>query len=754
MSFELREDGLDLERVAQQESLFTVANGHVGVRGTLDEGEPVGLAGTYLSGFHETRPLPYAESAYGNPEEGEVVVSVQDGTLLRLLVDDELFDVRYGELLAHERVLDMRAGTLCRATHWRSPAGKEVKVRSTRLVSFTQRAIMAIEYTVEAVGSDLRVVLQSELSAASDASHLASDDPRAAAHIEDPLVGEDHYMEQSMAMLVHRARRSGLRVAAAMDHEAEGETDVSEDAARLIMASTLAEGDTLRIVKYVAYAWSSSRSPSSLRAQVRGSVAEARHSGWHGLLEQQRDYLDAFWERADVEIDGDDELQLAVRYGLFGVLQASARAERRAIGAKGLTGTGYDGHAFWDTEAYVLPVLTYVAPEAAADALRWRSSTLEEAQDRARQLTLAGAAFPWRTIAGRECSGYWPAGTAAFHVNAAIAGSAARLAHVTEDEHFRDEVLRPLVSETARLWMALGHHDEEGDFHIPGVTGPDEYSALADDNVYTNLMAARNLRVAAEHGDADEDERKSWAAAADAMSVPYARGAGVYEQSANFLRHDVWDFAGTKADQYPLLLHFPYFDLYRKQVIKQADLVMALWTCGDQFTPEEKARAFSYYEALTVRDSSLSACVQAIVAAETGHTELAYDYLGEAALVDLRDTHHNTKDGLHIASLAGTWLALVAGFGGFRDFDGVLSFRPRRTPRLKRLSFRLFVRGTILCVTIARNQATYHGPGLTIMHEHEKIELGDDPVTRDLEDVDAPDPVRQPEGREPVRRRP
>jgi alpha,alpha-trehalose phosphorylase len=747
----LCETGVDVDALNRAESLFALGNGHVGVRGTLDEGDPVGLAGTYLSGFHETRELPYAESAYGNPEEGEVVVPVHDGSLVRLLVDDELFDVRYGELLAHERVLDLRTGTLERSAHWRSPAGREVRVRSTRLVSFTQRAILAIRYEVEAVGAPVRVVVQSELAADSDVAHL-SDDPRAAAHVDHPLVAEEHHADESMVLLVHRARRSGLRAAAAADHDLGGDVDIGPVAGRLTIADDLGAGQTLCLVKYVAYAWSGQRSVASLRAQVRGSLAEARHTGWDGLLAQQREYLDDFWARADVELDGDDELQLAVRYGLFGVLQAGARAERRAIGAKGLTGTGYDGHAFWDTEAYVLPVLTYTAPEAAADALRWRASTLDDARARAQQLTLAGAAFPWRTIAGRECSGYWPAGTAAFHVNAAIAGAAMRQWRATGDERFRDEVAAPLVMETARLWLALGHHDEEGAFHIPGVTGPDEYSALADDNVYTNLMAAANLRAAVELGCGDEPERRAWTAAADAMTIPFSAAAGVHEQAAGFLSHDVWDFEGTRPEQYPLLLHFPYFDLYRKQVVKQADLVMALWTRGDAFSAEEKARAFAVYEPLTVRDSSLSACVQAIVAAETGHLQLAYDYLGEAALMDLHDLEHNTGDGLHGASLAGGWLALVAGFGGFRDHGGKLAFAPRAAPHVSRLCFRLFVRGTTLVVTIADGQATYAGEGLTVFHEGEELTLGADPVARPLAQLEPPPAVKQPARRAPRRR--
>src|SRR5206468_6722837 len=255
-------------------------------------------------------------------------------------------------------------------------------------------------------------------------------------------------------------------------------------------------GQRLRVVKFLAYGWSSQRSLPALRDQVVAALAEARHTGWDGLLAAQRDYLADFWEHADVELDGDTELQQAVRFGLFHTLQAGARAEQRAIPAKGLTGPGYDGHTFWDTERFVLPALTYTAPRAAADALRWRHATLDLARERAAQLGLRGAAFPWRTIRGQESSGYWPAGTAGFHIAAAIADAVARYQSAVEDEEFEREVGIELLVETARLWRSLGHHDGEGRFRIDGVTGPDEYSSIADNNVYTNLMAERNLREA------------------------------------------------------------------------------------------------------------------------------------------------------------------------------------------------------------------------------------------------------------------
>ena len=488
----------------------------------------------------------------------------------------------------------------------------------------------------------------------------------------------------------------------------------------MTVAADLAPGQRLRVVKFLAYAWSSRRSQPALRDEVVAALAEARHTGWDGLVAGQRAYLDAFWDGADVELDGDPELQQAMRFGLFHTLQAGARAEQRAIAAKGLTGPGYDGHTFWDSERFILPVLTYTAPSAAADALRWRHATLDLARERAAQLGLAGAAFPWRTIRGHECSGYWPAGTAAFHIDGDIADAVIRYQAATGDEAFEREVGLELLVETARLWRSLGHHDPQGRFRIDGVTGPDEYSAIADNNVYTNLLAQRNLRAAAEavarhprHAaalGADPEEAAAWRDAARDMVIPWDEALGVHPQSEGFTSHQVWDFEHTRPDQYPLLLHFPYFDLYRKQVVKQADLVLALHVCGDAFSDEEKARNFAYYEALTVRDSSLSACTQAVVAAEVGHLELAYDYFGEAALIDLHDLAQNTVDGLHIASLAGALIAAVAGFGGMRDHGGKLSFAPRLPPRLERLAFRLLVRGRRLRVEATKTQRDLHAP--------------------------------------------
>lgn len=762
------EERLKLEVLAQSESVFALSNGHIGLRGNLDEGEPFGLPGTYLNGFYETRPLPYAEAGYGYPEDGQTVVNATNGKLIRLLVDDEPFDIRYGELLAHTRRLDLRSGLLVRQVRWRSPSGREIEVNSTRLVSFVQRSVAAIRYEVKPLDDQpLRIVAQSEL-VANEPNAIKTRDPRAAAALEAPLEAEEQEVNNLRVVLVHRTSKSKLRMAAGMDHVVEkidgivAGAEAGPDLGRVWLTVELQPGQELCFTKFLAYGWSSRRSLPSVRDQVDAAVSSAKRTGWQRLAEQQREYLDQFWEHADVEIDGDGELQQAVRFALFHTLQAGARAERRAIPAKGLTGPGYDGHAFWDTETFVLPLLTYTQPTAAADALRWRHATLDLALERAKTLELKGAAFPWRTIRGQECSAYWPAGTAGFHVNADIADAVIRYVRATGDEEFEATTGLELLIHTARLWRSLGHHDHEGHFHIDGVTGPDEYSAIADDNVYTNLMAEQNLRhaalVASRHSDrarelgVDDEEIAAWRDAAAAIHIPYDERLRVHPQAEGFTKHKLFEFDGV---QYPLLLHVPYFRLYSTQVVKQADLVLALYTRGNQFSLEQKARDFAYYEPITVRDSSLSACAQAVIAAEVGHLDLAYDYFGEAARMDLGDLMDNTRDGLHIASLAGSWIAAVAGFGGMRDFGGDLSFRPRLPNALSRLEFRVRYRNSSIRVRVRHKDVTYElvdGEPLEIVHDDETI-IVDKPVTREWHVEDPGPEPKPPPGREPRHRR-
>ncbi|HXQ78556.1 MAG TPA: glycosyl hydrolase family 65 protein, partial [Gemmatimonadaceae bacterium] len=764
------ERGLHLDLLPQTESLFALSNGHIGLRGNLDEGEPHGMPGTYLNGYFEILPLPHAEAGYGYPEESQSLIDVTNGKIMRLLVDDEPFDIRYGTLTRHERVLDLRDGVLRRDVDWTSPAGQRVRVRTTRLVSFVQRSIAAIRYEVTALEQGARIVLQSSLVANEPLPERLRD-PRNAAALASPLVSEYHADDALDVSLGHHARASGLRVAAGLSHLIDASQDVATssesepDLARVSFSTELAPDETVTVVKLLAYGWSSQRSMPSLRDQVDAALHAARTTGWDRLATGQRAFLDDMWRRADIEIDGDPELQQAARFAIFHVMQSAARAEKRGIPAKGLTGRGYDGHTFWDMDSYTLPVLTYIAPDAARDAIEWRHTTLPMAKARAHELGLSGAAFPWRTIEGQECSGYWPASTAAFHVTGGIAEAVRRYVAATDDREFEQTIGLELLVETARLWIALGHYDAEGGFRIDGVTGPDEYSALGDNNTFTNLMAARNLSHAAAAAerhrdraadfDVDEDEVARWRAAADAIVVPFDTEVGVTAQCDGFTRYRRWDFAADPAGDEVLLMRYPYYRLYSSQVVKQADLVFALYLFGDRFSDEQKRRDFEYYEPMTVRDSSLSAPIQAIVAAEVGHLDLAYDYVKEAALIDLRDLSRNTSDGIHLAALSGVWLGVVAGFAGMRDHGDTLSFAPRLPRALKGISFQMMYRGRRIRIELTQDAARYvlvEGDPLAVSHDGSPFELSvDTPVTLACPEPVALEPVSPPPGREAVR---
>jgi alpha,alpha-trehalose phosphorylase len=354
------------------------------------------------------------------------------------------------------------------------------------------------------------------------------------------------------------------------------------------------------------------------------------------------------------------------------------------------------------------------------------------------------------------------------HVSADISNALARYTEVTGDLSVEIQGGLELLAETARLWISLGNFGRDGKWHIAGVTGPDEYTALVDDNIYTNLAAAHNLVAAADAAERHLDlaaqfgvtsgEIATWRAAAATVAVPYNEQLRVHEQNYGFTMLPEWDFEKWK-DKYPLLLHVPYFELYRRQVIKQADLELAMCMYGSVFSPDDKARNVDYYEQRTVRDSSLSANVQAVICAEVGHLELAYDYASEAAFIDLHDIHHNTRDGLHMASLAGAWVSLVVGFGGARDEGGKLQFRPQLPEAIDRLAVNLRWRGLKVKVDISREEATYSlrdGAEATLTLYHEGNEVTVQAGTAVSRPITPITPLlarpKQPVGREPVAR--
>ena len=756
----------------QTETLFSVGNGYLGMRGNFEEGRPVFQSGTYINGFHETWPIVYGEEAYGFAKTGQTIVNVPDARIIKLYIDDEPLFLPTADLLTFERVLDLKNGTLERELVWETPSGKVVNVKSVRLASFEHRHLAAISYEVTVLNAKAPMVISSQIVNPA-LSQAAGADPRRSRGLKEaPLSPDGQWRKDLRLVMAFRTRNSGMTLACGIDHVMETECPISSESqcdgqlGKVVFTIDALPKKPIRLLKYVSYHHSRGAPSAELADRANRTLDRSVRIGFSDLLASQRAFMDEFWRRGDVEVDSDPEItgehrgifQQAIRWNLFQILQATARAEGAGVPAKGLTGQAYEGQYFWDTEMYVLPFLIYTEPRIARNLLRFRHSMLGQARARARELHLQGAAFPWRTINGEEASAHYAAGTAQFHINADIMYALQKYVSASGDLDFLYNQGVEMLVETARMWTDLGFYNPKklNKFCIHSVTGPDEYTTVVDNNTFTNLMARENLRYAARTVEAlrrehrqlyenlvhktklEEQEIAAWSRAADNMFVPYDEPAGIHPQDEDFLEHEVWDFANTPPNKYPLLLHYHPLTIYRFQVIKQADIVLAMFLLGKEFTLEQKRRNFEYYDPLTTGDSSLSACIQSIVAAEIGRMDKALDYARYAILMDLADVGENVSDGCHIASMGGTWMVFVYGFAGMRDYDGHPSFRPQLPTALTRIRFRVRVRSRELVVTMERDSRTVtyelrKGPDLTITHCDELIPLAEgETVSREL----------------------
>ncbi len=753
--------------MAEGESIFSLANGYVGLRGTFEEAVQTWNRGAYLNGFYEERPIVYGERAYGFPEHGQTMLNVADGSKVLIRIDGEALNLAEGELLSYRRELDMREGLLRRRFHWRTPSGRELRFSFERLVSLSRRKAAALEIRIELVEGRGELSILSSLDGTA-INREESDDPRVGASLDEgALAYTGQKAEKGRLFIKGTTKSSGLSFAVAAEHRLEGVMQGSEEKLENVRevgirySASIEAGTPLLLHKYFAYDHRETAEDSGLYSSVTEEAEKLAEIGFSALKAEQREYLTEFWERADVEIDGDPALQQGIRFNIFHLLQSVGKDGKTSIAAKGLTGEGYEGHYFWDTEIYVLPFFIYTDPSIARKLLEYRHSILPRARERAEELTQRGALFPWRTINGKEASAYYPAGTAQYHIDADIAYGVKRYLNASGDDSFLPQAVEILI-ETARMWYDLGWFNSRrgGAFCIDGVTGPDEYTALVNNNYYTNIMAKDNLLFAEEtvrrfeekmpdewgrlreRLGFREEELAEWRRAAENMYLPYDRELGVHPQDDSFLNKEIWPIETIPEERRPLLLHYHPLVIYRKQVLKQADTVLALFLQGDRFGSAEKKRDFDYYDRLTTGDSSLSPCVQSIIAAEIGYEELAYSYFTRTARIDLDDVNGNVKDGLHTAAMAGTWAAIVHGFAGFRDYGGILRFSPQLPGRWNKLSFTLTIGDTLLEVTVTHNEVAYSlkvGEALRIMHRGKEhtVYSGSPLVFSDRPDLEA-----------------
>ena len=755
--------GFHPELLAQLETMLALGNGYLGMRGCPEEGGPNAENATLINGYYETHPIVYVEGAYGFARTGQTILSVTDSKIIKLFVDDEPFWLPNANLLKYERRLNMRSGTLDREILWEMPAGKQVLITSRRLVSFANRHVAAISYRVTLLNAAAPLMISSEMKANEPSASIDVNDPRQtrdfAGRVLHPRAS---YAKDRRIVLCHATEKSRLMLTCATDHSLDTscphahKVSYAEDFGRVAFTIDARPDCPIHLTKYMVYHTSPMASPEELCGRAEWTLDRVMTQGFEQLLASQEQYMEDFWRRSDVRVRDirEDrtkrstvEIQQAIRFNLFHILQASARAEDTGVPAKGVTGQAYEGHYFWDTEIYLLPFLIYTSPRIAKNLLTFRYNMLPQARARARELGHRGAMFPWRTISGEEASAYYAAGTAQYHINADIMYALRKYVQATGDEAFLRDCGAEMLVETARFWRSLGFYADarDGKFCINSVTGPDEYNTVVNNNAYTNLMARENLRYAAQTVEAlqaidpkaynelvhktvlDPSEVEGWIHAADSMYVPYDEKLKIIPQDDSFLDREPWDFRNTPREHYPLLLFYHPLNIYRMQVIKQADVVLAMFLLGDAFSLESKKRNFEFYDPLTTGDSSLSSCVEAIIAAQVGDTGKAIQYGVAALLMDLANVGGNVKDGCHIASMGGSWMMFTYGLGGMRDDDGTLSFWPRRAPEDNAiLRFPVSYRGQMLEVEISLEKVEYtlrEGGSLVIRHETEEIQL-------------------------------
>ncbi|UHQ21278.1 beta-phosphoglucomutase [Lysobacter sp. 5GHs7-4] len=754
----LRQDRYQPERRQRDASLFALANGSLGVRGGFEEGRGDG-DGCYLATVYEHNPIHYHERFRGFALSTDTRVPVADGKRIEVWLGDQRLDPETAEVLAFERELDLRSGALRRRMRLRGAQGATVEILAERVVPTNVHPgacdLLAIRYRVTSIDYSGPIALVSAIESGRQAA-AQGDDPRIGVSGSQGLLASGAHADASQARYAQRTRHGTGAVLCAQGHRLpDGGTALSFDAAKADETramqryrAQLQPGDSVVLEKFVAYA-SSAEAPG-LDARVDAALAAAVDAGYAAIAALQAGAVAEFWRDAELCIAGDAGSELALRFNLFHLWQSAGRDGVSGTAAKGLTGEGYEGHCFWDTEAFVLPVMAYTAPDVARAMLQARYRMLDAARAHAREMNhAAGALYPWRTIGGGECSAHYPSGSAAYHINAAIAYAIGLYLDASDDVDFLVDGGAQMLFETARIWPQVGHYNPRrgGAFCIHEVTGPDEYTAMVDNNYYTNRMAQQHLlravavweRLHAQRPEQaaalaaalglDADEVGNWRNAAQAMYLPYDEGLGVYAQDDGFLDKPRWPFPPRSGEHRPLLLDYHPLTLYRYQVCKQADVVMALVLAGADIDVARKRRSYDYYEAVTTHDSTLSACMFGILASEVGYADRALDYFDASLRVDLDDLHGNTDHGVHMAAMAGSWLALTQGFAGLRAIQGELHFAPRLPARWNGYGFGLRWRGRELHVGVDGTHATYRlieGEPLEIVHAGQRLRLSAD----------------------------
>jgi len=716
---------LDKESLLLEETLFHTANGYLGVRGNFEEGsdDAESVRGFYVNGLYDTVGLEYPERLYGFAQTAQRMVNLPDIQTMKVFLDGVELNPLKSRPIGYSRSLDMEKGISERCIRYAHASGA-IAVTVTRMASFTHPELFLTVMEVVSEGAAGKLEIHAGVDC--DVSNYANmNDPRVAADAARHICFSGSQLFEDGGLVRCSIPGSGLNFVIVQRFAGNGfsiEPGAHDNGFDVRLTSELTAGASIIVEKITTI--SDSRRRGDPAKHAIETADQCVQAGSRTLLCEQKSYLESFWKVAAIDVEGFPEIQDALRFSMYELLQSVGRDGMTAVSAKGLSGEGYEGHYFWDTEIYIFPFFLLTHPDIAKGLLDFRYSTLESARGHALLMGHSrGALYPWRTIAGGECSAYYPSGSAQYHINGDVAHSFMQYWYATGDLDYMALKGAEVLVETARLWLEAGHYGSDGKFLIHAVTGPDEYTCIVNNNYYTNRCAAANLRGAAElcgvlwrEGKADvvesatgitSDEADAFMRAADAMWFPYNVELDIHEQDDSFLRKPVWDLDKTPPERFPLLLHYHPLYLYRHQVCKQADTVLAHFLFGDGVKESTMLNSYEYYERITTHDSSLSRCIFSIMASRLGMADKAYAYFTDTLRTDLDNTHGNTRDGLHTANLGGSWLSLVMGFAGLRLREDGLHFRPALPSHWERAVFRLRYRGRLIRVQMEREQTEF-----------------------------------------------
>lgn len=724
--WQIVETEVNPKRSAYWESLFSLSNGYLGIRGTYDEEHqqvlPHSRQGMYINSIYDyLKSWNHVYNFKGLPQRIHTMINLWDWTIINLEVDGEKFNFFLGKITDYRRELDLKNGVLNRSLIWESPTGKKLEIRSTRMASMVRRHSAVIHYTVKPLNFSGNIVFESLLK-----GKAVNPD-----YSFEPLEQLESGIRENLHYTLSETKNSRFKVIMAVGHHLNKtdyltNIDIKGDDLAIRFQVRVSAGELVTLDKHACFYTSIEEPEDKLISIALNVVAKDIQDGYSQMYSEQSRFWSDHWEISDIEIVGNDRDQQVLRFNMFQLRQNHPESDKLSISATGLSGNHYGGLVFWDTEMYMVPYFNYIDPKLVKSLLMYRYNILDKARERADQLDGRGALYSWMSISGEETNALPECSTAQHHINSDIAYAVWRYYISSGDREFLFDYGAEMLFETARYLVDRGKFIARRDdqFCINCVCGPDEYGCNVNNNCYTNMMVRFHLNFASriyalmnmecpeilaslsEKITLNKNEPDLWQRAADRMYIPFNKELGIHEQDDSYLYRDPVDMQKFPRN-FDIRYGFFPMNLWRMQITKQADVVLLMFVLGNEFSPEVKRANYEFYEPRTCHGSSLSPSVHSIIASEIGRETEAYEFFHQSLYMDVSDFRRNTHGGIHFAAAGGTWMAVVNGFAGMRDYEDRLIFNPRLPEQWRSFKFKIRYRGRLLEIEVQKEKTCF-----------------------------------------------